>query len=258
MLARRQVIQGAAAVSFAGLPLAAILANPELARATAAGLEEQTLPLKSGKKVRAFLDLPAKTPAPVIVLVHEWWGLNDQIKAVTAEFAKLGYVALAIDLMSGNVATTRDAAQRQMQKVGKHEALETASLWIDWIRQHKASSGKIGTIGWCFGGGWSLNASIAEPVDATVVYYGRVNQPAAELKRLKGPVLGHFATQDQWINARMVKNFEAGMKLAGKSYASHWYDAKHGFANPTTARYDEPDAKLAWTRTTEFFKQHLF
>ena len=87
----------------------------------------------------------------------------------------------------------------------------------------------IGTVGWCFGGGWSLNASIAAPVDATVIYYGRVTRPEQDLARLRGPVLGHFATQDKWINKKMVGAFEAAMKGAGKSIASHWYQANHAF-----------------------------
>jgi carboxymethylenebutenolidase len=116
---------------------------------------------------------------------------------------------------------------------------------------------KLGTVGWCFGGGWSLNTGIAEPVDATVVYYGRVTKTAAELGHLKGPVLGHFAAMDKWINRDMVSGFEAELNKAGKTYTSHWYEADHAFANPTSARYDEADAKLAWQRTTAFFDAAL-
>ena len=90
-----------------------------------------------------------------------------------------------------------------------------------------------------------------------MVYYGRVEKPAADLKSLEGPVLGHFATRDKWINRDMVGKFEAAMKAAGKAYTSHWYEADHAFANPTGARYDAADAKLAWKRTLEFFKAHL-
>jgi dienelactone hydrolase len=85
-----------------------------------------------------------------------------------------------------------------------------------WLQKHPKATGKVATIGWCYGGGWSLNASIATPVDATIVYYGRVDQPADRLARLKGPVLGHFATRDQWINRPMVEGFERAMAEAGK------------------------------------------
>ncbi len=101
------------------------------------------------------------------------------------------------------------------------------------------------------------NASIATPVDATVVYYGRVEKKADQLSKLKGPVLGHYATRDEWINQQMVSGFEAEMDKAGKKYTSHWYEADHAFANPTSARYDQPDADLAWNRTLAFYQLHL-
>ncbi len=90
-----------------------------------------------------------------------------------------------------------------------------------------------------------------------MVYYGRVNQPREELARLESPVLGHYATEDQWINRDMVAAFEANMTALGKPFESHWYEAQHAFANPSSARYDEADAKLAWQRTLAFFKAHL-
>ncbi|MCB1489619.1 MAG: dienelactone hydrolase family protein, partial [Bauldia sp.] len=114
-------------------------------------------------------------------------------------------------------------------------------------------------IGWCFGGGWSLNASLATPVDATVIYYGNVAKTADELKALKGPVLGNFGTEDQNIDAEMVAGFEAAMKEAGKAgeLTVNWYTADHGFANPTSARYDAEDTALAWDRTLAFLKANL-
>ena len=98
---------------------------------------------------------------------------------------------------------------------------------------------------------------IAAPVDATIVYYGNVKRTRERLAALAGPVLGHFATRDRWINQEMVDGFEAEMAAAGKSAENHWYEADHGFANPTSARYDEEDAALAWRRTLAFFEAHL-
>ncbi|MDX1710967.1 MAG: dienelactone hydrolase family protein [Rhodovibrionaceae bacterium] len=253
---RRQILTGLAGLSVTA-PLAAVLADPRLARAAAEGLEEVTISTADGREVSGALALPAETPAPTILLIHEWWGLNDQIKAVAAEFAKQGYVALACDLYGGKVAQSRERARSLMQKVDGGQATATLVAWVDWLKAHEASTGKVGTVGWCFGGGWSLNAAIAAPVDATVVYYGRVNRGAEDLANLKGPVLGHFATRDQWINEAMVGKFESAMDEAGKPYESHWYTADHAFANPTSARYDEEDAKLAWSRTLAFFAQHL-
>ena len=144
-------------------------------------------------------------------------------------------------------AGDREAARRYMNSVDPVQGTETVKAWVKWLKAHEKVTGKVGTIGWCFGGGLSLDASIATPVDATVVYYGRVD--ADDLKALKGPVLGHFATGDQWINQKMVSAFEAEMDKAGKAYKSHWYEAQHAFANPTSAHYDKQDAKLAWQRT---------
>jgi carboxymethylenebutenolidase len=252
MLDRRSVLKG-----IAGVPLAAVLADPILARAAAATLETVTTKTAGGKNVSAAIAVPDETPAPTIVLIHEWWGLNDQIKSVAAEFANLGYIGLAVDLYGGRAATTRDGARALMQAVDPAVATETLVAWGDWLKGDKAANGKLATIGWCFGGGWSLNASIAMPVDATIVYYGRVNRDAADLAKLKGPVLGHFASRDKWINHDMVGGFEKEMDKADKTYTSHWYEADHAFANPTSARYDEADAKLAWERTRKFLKANL-
>jgi carboxymethylenebutenolidase len=252
LYARRDIVK-----ALAGLPLATILSSPELARAAAAGLHEYTINTPGGRRVSGALAMPVGVPAPTVLLIHEWWGLNDEIRAVTAEFGRLGYLALAVDLMGGKVASTPDAARALTQAVEAEAATDTLVGWIEWLRVHDACNRKIGTVGWCFGGGWSLAASIATPVEATVVYYGRVNRPAEELARLKGPVLGHFATRDRFIDQPMVSAFEKAMDEAGKSYTTHWYEADHAFANPTSARYDEPNARLAWERTLAFLEQKL-
>jgi len=251
---RRDFLKAAGAA-----PLATVLANPALAAAAAESL--QTIELKTDfeQQVTGFLALPEKTPAPVVLLIHEWWGVNDQIKAVAADFARQGYTALAVDLMKGKVAKTPDEARAQTGAVDPLEALDAMTSWIKHMRGHPASNGKIATVGWCFGGGWSLNSSAAEPVDATVIYYGRVTLPASDLTNLKGPLMGHFGTLDKSINQEMVSGFEKAMEEAGKQdlLTVHWYDADHAFANPTGARYDQGDAELAWKRTLDFLKTNL-
>ncbi len=239
------------------IPLATVLANPRLAAAVSAGLQEVKATLADGRTVKGALAVPQGQATGSILLVHEWWGLNNQIKSVASEFSNLGYTALAVDLYHGKVADTRDEARSLMQSVDPKVATETLNIWVKRLREDARAGAKLATIGWCFGGGWSLNASLAISVDATVVYYGRVNKTAEELSALKGPVLGHFATQDKWINKQMVSDFESAMDAAGKSYTSYWYDAQHAFANPTSARYDAEDAALAWQRTLEFLKRHL-
>jgi len=252
VIPRRSVLTG-----LAGLPLAAVLADPRLAAAAAAGLEEVSLTTPSGKSVKAALAVPATVPAPAVVLIHEWWGLNDQIKAVAAEMANQGYLGLAVDLFDGKVATNPTDAQSQMEALDADAATETMVAWIDSLKGDTRSTGKTGTVGWCFGGAWSLNGSIAAPVDATVIYYGRVERNAEDLTKLEGPVLGHFAEEDQWINHDMVAGFEKNMAAAGKALEVHWYAANHAFANPTGDNYRKPEAELAWSRTLEFFRANL-
>ncbi len=251
-IARRRLLTGLAAA-----PLAAILADPRRKAAAAAAVEDVTIATEGGQRTTgALAPLPA-APAGTVLLIHEWWGLNDSIKTMAVEFAKEGYVALAVDLYGGKVGTDPAGAEALMKGVDAAAATDVLVSWADWLRGHGSGNGKVGTVGWCFGGGWSLNASIAAPVDATVIYYGRVEQPAAELAKLKGPVLGHFATQDEWINKAMVGGFEAAMGEAGRSFETHWYEANHAFANPSSGRYDEEDAKLSWSRTLDFLKAHL-
>lgn len=243
--------------SLSSLPLSVVLANPRISRAVSAGLQEVEAKLSDGRTVKAALATPQSQAKGSILLIHEWWGLNDQIRSVASEFANQGYTALAVDLYRGHVADTGADARALMNAVDPSIATETLKNWVKWLREHGQAGNKLATIGWCFGGGWSLNASLAAPVDATIVYYGRVNKTAGELAALKGPVLGHFATQDNWINKEMVSGFEAAMDAAGKTYTSYWYDAEHAFANPTSARYDEEDAALAWKRTLDFFDKQL-
>ncbi|GAB6053714.1 hypothetical protein JCM17960_25340 [Magnetospira thiophila] len=251
---RRNFLKGLAA-----LPLATVLAYPELARASGhMGTQPLSIPTPSGGTARGVIAMPEVTPAPAILLIHEWWGLNDQIKSVAAEFAKLGYIAVAVDMYGGNVATSGEEAKALMSAVNAETGTEELVTLVDWLRKNEKCTGKVGTIGWCFGGGWSLNVSLATPVDATVIYYGRVNKTAEQLASLSSPVLGHFGTLDTNINQEMVAGFEKAMAEAGKTRLTvNWYEANHAFANPTGSRYDEEDAKLAWARTTAFFEEHL-
>ncbi|MEM8799345.1 MAG: dienelactone hydrolase family protein [Pseudomonadota bacterium] len=238
-------------------PFAHILASPTLAAARASTLEEVSLTLPGGRVVKAALAMPEVTPAPGIVAIHEWWGLNDQIKAATAEYANRGYVALAVDLYDGEVATDASEARKLTQAVDAALANETLTGWANWLTAQSFTTEKRGSVGWCFGGGWSLNLGVAAPMDATVVYYGRVSKEAEELKSLKGPVLGHFATRDRFINEDMVGGFVSEMEKAKRQVTAHWYEADHGFANPTSARYDQTDAETAWKRTIGFFDAYL-
>jgi carboxymethylenebutenolidase len=236
--------------------LAAILADPKLAASTAAQLETVAVTTKRGRRASAALAKPARK-GPAILLIHEWWGLNDQIKSVAAELASQGYLALACDLYNGQITTDAGKAGALMEAVKPDEATDTMTAWLEWLRKSPDGNGKVATIGWCMGGGMSLMASLAAPVDATVIYYGNVGQPPDKLARLKGPVQGHFAERDGWINHAMVDPFAANLKELGKKADLYWYDADHAFANPTGQNYVKKDAALAWSRTLGFLKANL-
>jgi carboxymethylenebutenolidase len=242
------------------LPIAAVLADPALAQAAAAKVTPVSITTVMGKPAKGVIAKPAQLPAPAVVLIHEWWGLNDQIKAVAADLADKGYIAIAIDLFGKDEpATTADEAKAQMAGLNTEDATDAVSSWVYYARDLQDATDKVGTVGWCFGGAWSLNASIAAPVDATVIYYGNVTRTVSQLENLKGPVLGHFGTLDQSINKEMVEGFEENMATAGKadSLTVYWYDADHAFANPTGSRYDAADAATAWQRTLDFYSANL-
>lgn len=252
-------------LGLASLPLATVLAYPELAKAAAAGLSEVKLPLANGKLAEGALAMPddlAKDPqrkAPAILLFHEWWGLNDQIKAVASEYAKLGYITLAANLYHKPAATDASEARSLSSSFSFEQAKPEIEALLTHLRKLPQANGKVATIGWCFGGMVSINSAIEFHPDAAVIYYGRLPQYAGELMSLKTPLLGHFGTKDQSINQAMVDGFTKAAKEADVDhlFTAYWYEANHAFANPTGNNYVSEAAKLSWERTLAFLKQHI-
>jgi len=244
-------------VVLGGVPLATVLADADRCRAVATTLESVTLTLPRAGRVAAVLGRPDRRSAPVVILIHEWWGLTDQIKAMAAHLAEAGYFTLAVDLMDGRVATTVDDAVTLSARVNGATAREILVGWIDWARCQDQSDGQVGVLGWCFGGGLALMASLAMPVEATVIYCGLVMGSADTLSALKGPLLGHFGSRDAFVPANMVSRFAAGMKAAGREFRCHLYDAGHGFANPTGNHHHKEETRLAWRRTLAFLAETL-
>lgn len=243
-----------------GLPLMTVLAVPEFAKAAANNLQNVEIPVGNHKMARGALALPkGNGKHPTILLFHEWWGLNDQIKAVAAEFANQGYIALAVDLYGGQVATTREEARALTTAFDFDQSLGEIKALADFLGDHPRSTGKMATLGWCFGGGVSISTALAMDVDAAIIYYGRVPQSAQTMKNLRAPVLGHFGTLDKSINREMVDGFQQAATDAGVDHLLelHWYEADHAFANPTGSRYDDADAALAFERSLAFLDQNL-
>ncbi len=213
-----------------------------------------------GQAVHGFLARPAgaKKDIPGIIAIHEWWGLNDNVRAIAMRLAGEGYAVLAVDLM-GEVARTPEDARRLMQKALDNSAQTSENLMqaIDYLR--KSGSRKIGTIGWCFGGGWSLATGIrgGDKVNAVVMYYGRVVTDSASLAPLRAPLLGHFGTQDEGIPLDSVKAMAGTLDRLKKRETVEFYDAGHGFSNSSGRNYNAAAADAAWARTIAFYKKEL-
>jgi carboxymethylenebutenolidase len=196
-------------------------------------------------------------PVATILVIHEWWGLNDQIRSAAHKlFNDLGgrVQVIAVDLYDEVVVTTAAEASKAMQA---NEEARSRAILQAVLRE--AGPHPVGTVGWCFGGGWSLQASLmaGERAAACVMYYGMPEEDVEKLKTLQAPVLGIFAKQDDWITLEVMRSFERSMKAAGKDLTTAVYDAKHAFANPSNPQFDEKATADAWAKTIAFFKEHL-
>ncbi len=198
---------------------------------------------------------------PGLIVVHEWWGLNDNIRAATRRLAGEGYSALAVDLYGGQSADTPDGAKTLMMTAMGNPDAAMANMKEALAYLTRRGARKIGIVGWCFGGGMALQGSLAmgKAVDATVIYYGQPETDPKRLVNLKSPLLAHYGEADQGIPVEKVREMEAALKqLGGKSVEIHIYPgAKHAFANPSGPAYDSTAASQAWTRSTAFFAEHL-
>jgi carboxymethylenebutenolidase len=228
--------------------------------AIAAG-EMVTYGTVGGKTLKGYLAKPkAGKPGPAIVMSHEWWGLNDNIKSMADRYAGEGYTVLAVDLFDGKVATKPDEAmklyQAGMADIAAGEANVAAA--VAYLRKNGATS--VGSVGYCFGGHWSLRTGLAggKDVNAVVIYYGAPITDTKQLARLKAPVLGLFGGKDTGIPVDSVKAMEAAIvKGGGKMTANVYADAAHAFANATGTAYNEKAANDAWAKSLAFFKANL-
>jgi carboxymethylenebutenolidase len=228
-----------------------------LAAATFAA-DGKSVSYKSGDEtVQAVLYTPAgKGPFPAIIVIHEWWGLTDWVKDQAAKLADEGYVALAVDLYRGKVATTRDTAHELMSGTPEDRVKRDLHAAFEFLQsQPNVKKNRIGAIGWCMGGGYSLDVALQEPtLAADVINYGHLATDEEALRRINAPILGLFGALDTGIPPHDVKKFGETLDQMGKKVDIKIYDdAGHGFENPTnTEAYNIADAADAWKRIVSF------
>ncbi len=197
---------------------------------------------------------------PGVVMIHEWWGLNDNIKQEAKNLAEEGFVVLAVDLYNGNVATDRDEARKYSGAVRNNtdEAVINMKSAVAFLQSHEMVSDSIASMGWCFGGGMSMQLALMEELDATVIYYGRLETDSEKLSSINWPVLGVFGALDSSIPVSSVEEFEKaleGLKIENEIYI---YDGVgHAFANPSNPGHDQEKTEDAWNKTILFLNKHL-
>ena len=230
---------------------------------TSSAADSRAVSYKSGDEtVNALLYTPAgKGPFPAIVVIHEWWGLNDWVKEEASKLADQGYAALAIDLYRGKVATTPDEAHEIMRGLPQDRAIRDLLAATTYLRAQKNIDPKrVGSIGWCMGGGYSLDLALNDPkLKATVVNYGHLATDDASLKKINAAILGIFGGQDKGIPVADVNKFESQLKALGKTVEIHIFpDAGHAFENPNNKQgYRAEDAAQAWKLTVDFLAKNL-
>jgi carboxymethylenebutenolidase len=213
-----------------------------------------------GRALTGYLATPRGGAAggPALIVIHEWWGLNDNIRSMARRLAGEGYTALAVDLYGGSVAETPDQAMKLVRSVDEAAANENLRAAYHYLEGRGAA--RIGVIGWCFGGGWSLQTALLFPdsLDAAVIYYGHLVTDPEKLAGLRVPIQGHFGAEDSSIPLDQVHRFGAVLDSLGVPEHMYVYQgAGHAFANPSGTRYVEAAADTAWTRTLAFLAEHL-
>jgi len=216
----------------------------------------------NGQQAEGYLAMPASGKGAGIVVIQEWWGLNENIKGIADRLAAEGYRALAPDLYHGKETAEPDDAMKLMMAMNRDQAAKDMSGAYDHLKAHEAGTGKVGSIGWCMGGGLSLYLATQRPVDACVVFYGVLPAPP-DVTKLAGPVLGHYAANDGYLSVDSVRSLEKQINDAGKSAEFHIYEnTQHGFFNDSEQSkkggvHAPEAAQHAWERTIGFYKKNL-
>ena len=224
-------------------------------------IQTETVDIPGVQGLKGYLAKPRTgDDLPAVLVIHENRGLNPHIKDVTRRMATEGFVALGLDYLSpmGGTPSDEDKAREMIGQLKQPDVLASGKAALDFLENRPDTNGRVGAVGFCWGGGAVNNLAVNDPeLDAGVAYYG--GQPKAEdVPKIEAPLLLHYAGLDERINAG-IPAYEAALKTAGKTYRIHIYEgANHAFNNDTNAaRYDKQAADTAWGRTVEFLKANL-
>jgi carboxymethylenebutenolidase len=238
-----------------------ILGVSGVALAVPVKTQDITFP-SGGETLTGYLVLPESGGKhPAMLVIHEWWGLNDWVKEQARSLAEQGYVALAVDLYRGQVAYDPSLAHELMRGMPQDRAVRDLKAAFDYLAARPdVNKEKIGSVGWCMGGGFSLLLAVDEPrLAACVVNYGSMPTDSADIQKIQAPVLGNFGAEDRGIPPSAVEAFERAMKAANKSLDVKVYPgAGHAFENPNNKLgYREVAAEDAWKRALTFLDHNL-
>jgi len=215
---------------------------------------------ESGSEKSGEIALPAGSgKSPAVVVIQEWWGINDHIRSLLDRLAAEGFVALAPDLYHGTVAKDAGEAAKLMQGLDWKTALGEIAGAVSFLAAHPRGSGKVGAMGFCMGGALAFAAACKVPaLGAVVPFYGIPGPEHADLTKVTAPIQAHFAKRDDWAKASSAEEIKKQLEMRGKSMELHVYDADHAFANDTRPEVHDPvSTKLAWGRAMAFLHQHL-
>jgi carboxymethylenebutenolidase len=258
-------LTGIAGSSAAALALLPLLQN-DYAKAAMIAPDDSRLTTETvsydaaGTPIKCYLARgKTKAKRPAVIVIHENRGLNPHIQDIARRIALEGFLALAVDMLSplGGTPGDEDKGREMIASLNAGETAQRIAAAVPFLEKHPESTGKVGAVGFCWGGGMVNRIAVLAPdLKAAVAYYG-AQPPAAQVPSIKAALLLHYAGLDQRINAG-IPAYEAALKANGKQFAVYVYPGvNHAFNNDTSSRYDKPAADLAWSRTIAFFKANL-
>lgn len=215
---------------------------------------------RSGRPAAGVIAEPAGAArVGAVVLIQEWWGLNDHIRSLVDRLATAGFVVLAPDLYHGKVTTSAEEAGKLMGALDFAAAVDEVAGAVAFLAGHARSNGKVGVTGFCLGGALTFATAIHVPqVAAAVPFYGIPDVDAAEWAKVRAPIQAHFAAHDDWAKPAGAEAVRAELAKHGKTMELFVYDAQHAFVNDTRPEvHDAAAARQAWDRMVEFFRRHL-